>query len=498
MGRRAQGREGDVARSRSTRAVRRAASRRALATLALALALAIAGCSEDDPPPPRVVLLVVQDTLGAAHVSHLGYPRETTPNLDRLAAEGVAFSQAVTPATYTLASIPRLLTGRLPSRHGVVRYSRRLAEAEHTLAERLREAGYRTVALCCQPNGSSRYGDDQGFDEFHELFRGYGPEGTQHVVRDGEALHFPWPVEVPPQVEKCLDGLGRGERLFLYLHFLQPHSPYDPPSAYKRHYLDELCRQPFREGDRERIRRFLKKHGPKPWAVAHLTRLYDANALWCDESLGRVLELLRERGLFENALILSTADHGEQFYEHGYNGHGHSVFEEELRVPLVIKLPGREGPRGEVRSELVSTIDVLPTIVDYLGLPAGTAELDGLSLVDLLRGRKGEAGWADREIVCRAGEEFAQFALRRPGEKLLFRFENEDPPSSDALGVRYDLVADPREQHPLKGEAFPDEEAARARLLAQIRAGGTSAAVAPALSGVESRMLEGLGYTDHR
>ena len=152
---------------------------------ALATALGVAACGgageEAGPLAPRVVLVVVQDTLGAKHVSHLGYPRETTPHLDRLARDGVSFSRAMTAATYTLSSISSLLTGRLPDRHGLVLYSQRLSDEERTMAEMLREAGYRTAGFCCAINGSSRFGDAQGFEEFEELFLGPGPEGALRV-----------------------------------------------------------------------------------------------------------------------------------------------------------------------------------------------------------------------------------------------------------------------------------------------------------------------------
>ncbi len=448
------------------------------------------------------MLVVVQDTLAAKHVSHLGYDRLTTPNLDRLAEEGVSFSNAVTAATYTLASIPSLLTGRLPDRHGLVEYSNELPATETTLAEMMHARGYRTVAFCCSPNASARYGNDQGFDVFREVYRGPAPDGSTRIGKPGHVLHLPRADEVVSLVDEQLDALGADDSLFLFVHFLEPHSPFLAQQEYGEEFTDARCSRPYREQDWDWALDVLAKaeEGESPAApdIAHIAHMFDANIAWSDANLGRILDRLRARGLYEDALIVSTADHGEVLFEHGYFGHGHTLFEEELRVPLVVKLPGREGPRGVVRDELASTMDVVPTLVEALQLDAPAA-LDGVSLLPVLRGEGPGELASRRELLCRAGEEYRVFCWRRPHEKLVFRFSGEGFPGEVAEAERYDLVEDPDEQHPLGGERFREHEEALARLRATLGAlHHDRSRTDDSPSEEELELLQRLGYTGER
>lgn len=199
------------------------------------------------------MVLVVLDTLSAFHVSHLGYDRATTPNLDALAADGISFEQTVAPASYTVASIPSLLTGRLPDRHGLVWYRMVLPQSETTLADLLAAAGYSTYGAIAVANGGPAYGNDKGFHQFLEVYEGPGGPGAQVFEHRGRIVHVPRADEFLPLVQARLDQRGPDEPLLLYLHVLEPHGPFDPPLEFKRQIRDERFPHVYEEGDRERI-----------------------------------------------------------------------------------------------------------------------------------------------------------------------------------------------------------------------------------------------------
>lgn len=461
----------------------------------------VAACGDDEAEReverrPRVVLFVVIDALAAGHVSHLGYDRLTTPNIDALAGEGVSFAQAITSATYTVASIPSIHTARLPDRHGLVWYRRRLPEEEVTLAELLRDVGYRTVGFTGVNNGGPRYGIGQGFERFEEIYLGAGGEGAEVYEFNGRIVHMPEASEYVPEVAGVLDGLGEDESLFLYLHFLEPHTPYDPPRSFKERFVDQGAPVPYAEGDRERIRRALGRGELTPQLQGGTIRLYDSNIAWVDHNLGLIFELLRERGLHEGALIVVTSDHGEAFWQHkGITSHGHSLFDEEARVPLIVKLPAGWGPSGVVVEELASNIDIVPTIAELLELPMPERVLDGVSLVRYLGGLGGGPPRAD--ILMRARQDVAYFGLRSAEEKAVIRV---DPDSMELLSVElYDLRSDPEERHDLAAERPERAQELAAEILTRLGKldGAHRVRVEqPLVGGAELKLLEALGYTE--
>lgn len=481
----------------STLPARRLATR--LPALVLgALQLALAACSTElEPvgPRPRLVVVVVMDTLAAGHVSHLGYDRLTTPNLDALARDGVTFEEALSPASYTVASIPSLLTGRLPDRHGLVWYKKSLPDEEVTLSEIFRAAGYATFGAVAVANGGSAYGNDQGFDEFVEVYLGEGAPGARTIERKGRTVHLPAAEEIVPIVRERLDRMAKDERLLLYLHFLQPHGPYDPPFAYKCRFQDERYPGPYREGDGDRAQERVRAGGLDEKTKQEVIHLYDANVYWADESLGAVFDKLRGRGLYDDALIVVTADHGEAFWQHGRVGHGEKVYEEYVRVPLVVKLAGGEAPRGVRIPGLVSTLDVLPSLCDWLDLPAPGNVLDGRSFAELVA----EPGRPSRHdaLLLRSGEKSGRFGLRTSTAKVVVHVETDESGARTVRSVElYDLVEDPLELVNVAGER-PDEAAALARrALAHLAELRSAQRVEPGqLPVADIVLLRELGYT---
>ncbi len=470
-----------------------------------ALALLLPGCSRE----PRVVslgrppvVLIVLDALHAGRVSHLGYGRETTPHLDALAAEGVSLSRAFAPAPYTVASIPSLLTGRLPDSHGVTSPVARLADEETTLAEALGAAGYRTVGAVANMNGGARLGNDQGFDRFDELFR--SPDGEPVAGGQEESDLFLAPANLFVDFTREVLERDVGDRpLFLYLHVLEPHAPYSMPSSYRQLWLEPEYDGMFASGETAAFISTLSgKLEPTERDIAAATALYDGNLRWADHNLGEIRALLEQAGIWEQALVIVTSDHGEAFWEHGRWGHNDHLFDEQLRVPLVIKLPAGRGSRGVVRDELVSIIDVCPSILQWLDLPAGELPVDGTPLAAMVENE----AWrpAERELLLRSHHEIAHLGLRTATEKTIV--ERVARPEGDGRTGRlgrttrihfYSLSDDPGEHDDLyeleRGRA--DRNARRLeewgrRTTLERNQGGT------VMTPSELHMLKNLGYID--
>ena len=468
---------------------RRSHRARSRACLLGAVALALLGCGRDggeaDPRdsapaveplgrPPVVVVLF--DALHAAHLSHLGYPRETTPELDRLVAEGVSFARAFSPAPYTVAGVPSILTGRRPDSHGVTNQAARLASEETTLAEYLRAAGYRTMGAISNLNAGVRLGNDQGFEVFEELFFTDDPDRAE-ATSEGRPIRLVTADLVVDFARRMLARLAAdtsGAPPFLYLHVLEPHAPYVMPSEYRELWLDPDYDGVFVEGDIDPFVRSLNEDlGLEQADIDAATALYDANLRWADHNFGLIRGLLEEAGLWDEALVVVTSDHGEAFWQHGRWGHNDHLFDEQLRVPLIVKLPGAaqddrpgDGPaRNVVRSELVSTIDLVPSVCEWLDLPVGELALDGLSLAPLVE----DPGWTPppRELILRSHHTIAHLALRTEGEKTIVeRAETvEDGGFGATVQVRhFDLTADPGERVDLSGQGRVELEGVVGRL----------------------------------
>jgi len=324
---------------------------------ALPIAAAMAAATACAPAPPAgsgaPVLIVTVDTLRADAVGAYG-ANGRTPAIDAFFAAGTRFENAVSPAPCTVPAVARLLTGRFEWRR-----------ARATLAERLRAARYRTGAVVSQHHFR---GDDaavyaRGFDDF---------DVQPAEARDHHGLSTRDAREVTDRALAWLDARPPGSPWLLWLHYFDPHDPYEPPGAYR----PPPGRSP-RDGDR-RTHLLRERRPNEPWTraghiyspddVRHLRGLYRGEVAYTDAQVGRVLERLAERGEVERALVVLTADHGEQLGEGGRWDHCTSLLEEEIRVPLLARAAGGE-LGAPVRREAVSTLDVVPTVLAWLGLP---------------------------------------------------------------------------------------------------------------------------------
>ena len=286
---------------------------------------------------PNIIVYLV-DTLRADHLGCYGYSKAVSPNIDRFADEGVLFERAVANSSWTRAAVASIFTGLWPPSHGANRRRDKLAPEATTLAELLRGAGYRTAGIAANPNVSATFGLNQGFEHYQYL--------SDLSDRVNEAA-FRW-----------LSDYRDEAPFFLYLHTQDPHDPYDPPPAFRRRFASAVPADfPDRPGPHDET---------TPELISGLSALYDAEIASNDFHFGRLVDFLKQRGLYDAALVVFVSDHGEEFHDHGGWTHGKGLHAESINVPLIVKLPGQKA--GLRTSHLVQQIDLLPTILDYLGL----------------------------------------------------------------------------------------------------------------------------------
>lgn len=329
----------------------------------------------ESPRPPNVVVVLI-DTLRADHTSLYGYARDTTPFLRQLALGGVLFEQARAQASCTFPSVNSILSGRHPSIYlGQPGGHLGFLEAVPTLQGVLRERGYRTIAVSAStvvrknPGPHNRYGDfDRGFDVFDE-----------------ECMRR----RAPCIAERSLAALPTdGTPFFLYAHYTDPHSPYDPSPTFKRRFTQRGAglRLWARNGDLGAMREFVRNGGRKiePTAaeMEHLIGLYDEDILTVDDGIRRLLEGLEQRGLLRRTVVVVMADHGEEFLEHGGVYHCTTTYDELVRTPLLLLAPGLGAGRVTVA---VENLDVMPTVLAALDIDAAPLGLEGRSLLGLAR-----------------------------------------------------------------------------------------------------------------
>jgi arylsulfatase A-like enzyme len=383
----------------------------------------------NDDQPPLIVWLV--DTMRADHLSCYGYGRETTPNFDRLAAEGLRFEQHFSQSSWTRPSIASLLTGLYPSDHGAVGRTDRLLDGVTTLAEQLKTYGYTTAAFSSNGNFySENWGLIRGFDEVWNYYVG-GPD------QDRGAMSADITGDLLPWLER-----HAGERVFLFIHTVDPHDPYSPPPPFDTRFTSPY-NGPYTDfADIPLLRDHANRREPD--FARHLQQavdLYDGEIAYNDEVFGRVVEQLKETGFYDRSVLLVTSDHGEEFADHQEWGHGRTLFGEQVNIPLIIRLPdGRLG--GRVVAEPVRQVDLMPSLLHWLGLPSPPSA--GVNIADELdAGRAPATG----EILAEESMDgHVLYSLIDGRHKYILRLE---PWQSEEL---YDIVADPEEQHNLVDE----------------------------------------------
>jgi arylsulfatase A-like enzyme len=292
---------------------------------------------------PTGLVIITLDTTRADRLSPYGFMNVSLPHLERLAREGVVFDRATSVAPLTLPAHTTLFTGLLPPHHRVRdNADEPLRDAETTMAEILMARGFRTAGFV----GSVVLGPDRGLKQGFEVYEGVSVGGTDRGTPESRQRR------ADAVVGDAIDWLDTiaGERFFLWAHLYDAHRPYDPPEPYRSTYGHNL---------------------------------YVGEIAFADSQIGRLLDALDRRQLLDRTVVMVTADHGEALGSHGERDHGIFVYQDVIRVPLVIRAPGLQAGRV---TEVVRLTDLMPTALDLLGVPAPST--DGTSVVDLMHGRR--------------------------------------------------------------------------------------------------------------
>ncbi len=414
----------------------------------------------------RNVVFIVLDALRYDHLSQNGYARETTPRLDAWSCEGTVFDNAQAQAPWTKPSTATLLTSLYPSTHGINPMTSAVPPQIDLLPAMLRRYGYRTAVFTANHFITPEFGFDRGTEFFYssrpprlnqlllghllqrlgarvrpvgaavtrlvELERAIGGTGAPEGGLDAEGLvraFWDWST-----------GIG-DERFFAYLHFMEPHAPYDPPEPYDTLFMPEhLIGRPkvINFPEYTGFLPFERGRAMSPDSLANMIALYDGGIRFDDFWVGEIIRELKRRGLYERTLILVTADHGEEFHDHGGWGHGQSLHQELIHVPLILSGPELEPARGQRLPHLVRHVDLVPTILDVCGLPVPEG-LAGRSLLPIVRGE--EPADPPRVVFCEVNFGGRLARALREGDRKVIRAQS----GGSVVTLAYDLAGDPGE-----------------------------------------------------
>jgi len=344
--------------------------RSAALLVALFAAVFQSACAERQSLKPPDIFVLLIDALRADRVGWYGAGKGVSPFLDRMAERASVFRHAYAASSWTSPSVASLFTSRFPSQHGIETFSSVLDPSERTLAEELQAAGYATAAFNANVLINAGLGYGQGFETYQTYVV---PTKERASLLDHDALE--WLAAVK--------SARPASPVFLYMHYLDVHEPLLPPVASLQAVAERRSLSPR---DAARLEELVATHASMEFMDEHDQRLaehlYDAELLALDHELEVFVGELERRGLLEDALLVITADHGEELLDHGGVGHGHTLYEELIHVPLLVKLPhqARRADFGDV----VSLVDIAPTLVAAAGLPP-PATFQGTSRFDEMR-----------------------------------------------------------------------------------------------------------------
>jgi arylsulfatase A-like enzyme len=384
------------------------------------------------------VVICIMDAARADHFGAYGYPRETTPNFDRLAKEAVVFDQHFTQYTQTSPSTATLFSGQYPDTHGVAvprtgnskEALRPLEPGAFTIDKAMAREGFHTLLFTSTPASAPvlRLGAD-----FQVL---YTPAGMVYTKEEDALWRSP---------EHLLDlirsTLSRDPRFFTYVHFLPPHNPYEAPEKLRALFRGKPAPR-YWETAPAFTHVYDRFHDQDPPATgADWVNLYDAELRWSDWAVGQLVDYLKAIGAYDNTLLIVTADHGEALGEHRYQWHATCPYNETLHIPLLIKFPGSDHPVGRIGA-LTEIVDIFPTILDLLRVHPPKGALQGKSLVPLLAGRAEEL----RDYTfTRTNGKWPCYVIRDHRWALLLY-------QGGTMRALYDLVTDPRQTHNIIAE----------------------------------------------
>jgi len=336
---------------------------------------------------PNIVLVTI-DTLRADHLSCYGYKENTSPNIDQLVREGVLFKEVIAQEPQTGPSHSSIMTSKYPIVHGTIMNGSKLGQSETTLAEILLKKGFSTAAFVSAYVLDSIFGLDQGFEVYDDVFsrfKGIYKLVTYKILEKFSFYPSDDSVEIRADntTQKVLKWLEKERRkpFFLWVHYFDPHSTYGPPPpfdvkfdpGYQGRFISEFNtdehfgRMDFTESE-----------------IKHIKALYDGEIAFADFHIGRIFKKLKELGVYNNTVIIITADHGEDLYEHGVFDHQNYLYDTILRVPLIIKFKDSQYSNLIIKDQ-VQLIDIMPTILETLGMHKNLKG-QGVSLMPLILG----------------------------------------------------------------------------------------------------------------
>lgn len=397
-------------------------------------------------PAPNVVVITV-DTLRADHLGCYGYKQIKTPNIDALAADGTRFEHAYTPVPVTLPAHTVIFTGTYPMLSGIHDFSaNKLSPQQPTLASVLKEHGYTTGAVIGSAVLDSRFGLNHGFDFYYDHFDFSRLEESNldEMERPGNVV-----------ADQALDWLAKNyqKKFFLWMHLYDPHYPYRPPAPYSEEYASHL---------------------------------YDGEIAFADAQVGRLIRFLKEKGLYQNTVIVLSGDHGESLGEHGEKTHGFFIYNATLHVPLIVRVP--ETKTEKLVSASASLADIMPTVLNTLKLDV-PAQVQGQSLLSPMTGNKEDEPRSLYSESFLARLHFNWSELRGV-ETSNYHFIDAPKPEL------YDLSKDPGETQNLLSQKKAVADEMRAKLANLIRqySAGQELAEKTGLDPALMERLKSLGY----
>lgn len=311
------------------------------------------------------VILISLDTLRLDYVGLYGQPFSTSPFLDRLSKESLWFRECIVQAPWTLASHMSMLTSQYPSVHNVNVAEAKLSPDKLMIQKYLLEQGWRTVGIYSNPFLGGYFGFIDGFEIYKFVGMDHGFQSTEEVM-------------------KWLENPSSKQPFFLFLHYNDPHIPYGAPEQYLKLFDPDY--EGTMTGATKDIVAFVRKPLPER-DLEHVRNLYRGEVRYLDHQLKTLFEALKDHGLYDETLIVITADHGEEFKEHGKLEHNDTMYDELLRVPLLIKTPKSLKLKPKIIDHQVKNIDIAPTILTVLELPIPPNTMQGDSLLPLIKGK---------------------------------------------------------------------------------------------------------------
>ncbi|RMF92635.1 MAG: hypothetical protein D6734_11850, partial [Candidatus Schekmanbacteria bacterium] len=340
---------------------------------------------------PNIILISV-DTLRADHLMCYGYRYETSPFIDRFAMLGALFENAVTVVPSTMPSHISMLTSKIPRKHGIAHTGTIVKRGLLTLQKVVKGYGYKTAGFISSYVLSSDFNFNEGFDIFNDQLDKKTNLAQNKIIRDAD--------KTTDAVINFLKKQGKNKPFFLFIHYFDPHWPYDPPQQYLHLYDTKYSGKldgNFKTLQKMRLA-MAKGKGVSENDRIHLQALYDGEIRFINDQFRRLIAELELSGLIQNTIIVFTADHGENFFEHdGYIDHSSRVYESNIHIPLIIFYRGIIPPNTKI-SKLIRNIDIAPTLLDLAGIEI-PKEFEGKSFAGLLRGKEENKNKEIGEVV---------------------------------------------------------------------------------------------------